>query len=71
METPDFNNPQNIQAIVQRRPYSMQVWSDVNVEKRKQYTYAITALDRLHNESSPSLFLHIKTRGRKGKIKIE
>jgi uncharacterized lipoprotein YddW (UPF0748 family) len=67
----DFENSKNIKAIVQRIPYATQVWKDVTVVKGKRYTYAITALDRLHNESKPGQSWRIKTRGRKGKIKID
>jgi uncharacterized lipoprotein YddW (UPF0748 family) len=65
-----LENPANIIAIVQRTHYATQVWIDRNTEKRKQYTYTITAVDRLHNESNASKPAKIKTRGKRGLVKI-
>lgn len=70
-ETVDIDHPQHILAIVQRQPTSIQSWTDHSVEKRTRYTYGLTALDRLHNESSSSPGIHVRTRGKNGSIRIQ
>lgn len=70
-ETVDIDHPQHILAIVQRQPTSIQSWTDHSVKKRTRYTYGLTALDRLHNESSPSPGIHVRTRGKNGSIRIQ
>jgi uncharacterized lipoprotein YddW (UPF0748 family) len=67
----DIDNPQHILAIVQRQPQSVQEWTDQSVEKRTRYTYYLTAVDRLHNESVPSLEITARTRGKNGSIRIQ
>ncbi|MBS9525420.1 family 10 glycosylhydrolase [Litoribacter alkaliphilus] len=66
----DLENSANIIAIVQRSAYGDQHWTDGSAEKRTNYTYQITALDRLHNESEPSNAVQIRTRGRRGSIRL-
>ena len=53
-ENEDINldNPQKILAII--RNEGKLSFVDNNISKNKRYFYVITALDRLHNESSPS-----------------
>ena len=53
----DFENGANIQAI-QRANTAF--YKDRAVRKRKKYTYAITAIDRLYNESEPTAVRFIK-----------
>ncbi|MEQ8239186.1 MAG: family 10 glycosylhydrolase [Cyclobacteriaceae bacterium] len=53
----DFQNGENILAI-QRANTTF--YKDVAVRKRKKYTYAISALDRLSNESEPTPVRFIK-----------
>ena len=60
----------HIRAIVQRNSYAMQSWRDTGTEKRTVYTYLVTACDRLHNESTASEQFTIKTRGKRGAVKI-
>lgn len=67
----DLENPQNIVAIVQKSPYAMQSWTDHNVGRRTNYTYQISTFDRLHNESEPGNKMDIRTRGRRGNIRIQ
>lgn len=69
-EQPDMENPAYIAAIVQRKPYATQSWVDKEVDKRTEYTYVLTAVDRLHNESKPTGPVSIKTRGKRGEIRL-
>lgn len=66
----DIEDPAHIAAIVQRKPYSRQYWVDENVDKRTEYTYVLTAVDRLHNESKAGAPVVIKTRGKRGQIRL-
>jgi uncharacterized lipoprotein YddW (UPF0748 family) len=70
-ERPDVHNPANIAAIVQRNPYATQYWVDETLDKRTVYTYLITAVDRLHNESVGGAPVVIKTRGKRGQIRLQ
>jgi uncharacterized lipoprotein YddW (UPF0748 family) len=65
-----LEDPGKIQAIVQRSPYDSQSWIDHHTEKRTQYRYVVTAVDRLHNESAGSKFFAIKTKGKRGSLKV-
>jgi len=58
----DFENGENILAI-QRANTTF--YKDVAVRKRKKYTYAVTAVDRLYNESEPSAVRFIKVTKKK------
>ncbi len=64
-----IDDPANIAAIVQRQPYEAQQWLDQATEKRTEYTYLVTAADRLHNESLPGNLQKIKTRGKRRTVK--
>jgi uncharacterized lipoprotein YddW (UPF0748 family) len=64
-----LHDPAKIQATVPRNVYGIQQWTDHHTKKRKKYTYIITAVDRLHNESTASKPFPIKTRGKKGVLK--
>lgn len=54
----NYNDPSNILAIVNRQNEAdtafIQSYTDKNYVPGVRYVYAVTALDRLHNESSPS-----------------
>src|SRR5690606_28412045 len=41
-----IDNPENIIAIVQRKPYATQEWTDQTTDKRTEYTYLVTAVGR-------------------------
>jgi uncharacterized lipoprotein YddW (UPF0748 family) len=64
------DNPANIVAIVPRAPHKVQSWTDKETYKRTTYSYGISAVDRGHNESGLSAEISIKTRGRRGAIKV-
>lgn len=63
-------DPVNIMAIVPREPYAVQSWVDKRTDKRTQYTYIITAVSRLHHESEVGKPVTLKTRGKRGLVKI-
>ncbi len=63
-------DPANIVAIVQRTPSAVQSWIDHATDKRKRYRYCISAVDRGHNESALSQPVMLRTRGKKGSVKI-
>lgn len=50
---PDVTNPAHILTKVSRAAGEDQRFEDKTVELSKTYTYLITAVDRLHNESNP------------------
>lgn len=62
----DFNNPANILDIVNlTNPTDtgyLQVYPDQRYHTGQHYVYAVTSLDRLHNESAPGNFLYIPVR---------
>jgi hypothetical protein len=64
------DNAANIVAIVQREPSKVQSWFDRTADRRTIYSYAISAVDRGHNESALSGTITLKTRGKKGNVKI-
>ena len=66
----NIENPAAIRAIEPRKAYAKQLWVDKQTEKRTAYTYVVTACDRLHNESAPSAAVGVKTRGRRGEVKV-
>ena len=45
-ENPDFEDPRNIVGVSQETKFT-----DLDVEAGKRYFYAVTAVDRMHNES--------------------
>jgi hypothetical protein len=69
-ESVSSDNPAHIVAIVQRTPSAIQLWDDKTTARRKQYTYGISAVDRGHNESQLSREITIRTKGKRGKIKV-
>jgi hypothetical protein len=64
------DNPANIVAIVAREPLAIQSWTDKKTRKRTAYAYRISAVDHGHNESGLSSLISIKTRGKRGAVKI-
>lgn len=66
----DLEDAAKIRAIVQRMPYLTQGWTDQETERRTEYRYLVTAVDRLHHESAASLPVRLKTRGKRGHAKI-
>lgn len=69
-DTVSAENAANIAAIIRRQPSGLQHWKDTTVEKRTSYTYGITAVDRTHNESALSQPVAVRTRGRKGSVRV-
>jgi len=63
------DDPQYIVSIVPRQPGAAQSWTDETIEKRKAYTYVLTAADRLHNESKSGNAVSVQTKGKRRKIK--
>jgi uncharacterized lipoprotein YddW (UPF0748 family) len=66
----DIENSAHILDIVQRKPYATQAWVDLKTDKRSEYTYLVTAVDRLNNESKPGKAFTIKTKGKRGDIRL-
>lgn len=60
----------SIAAIIPRRPSGVQYWQDTTVAKRTSYIYGVTAVDRTHNESDLSQAVTVRTRGRKGAVRV-
>jgi uncharacterized lipoprotein YddW (UPF0748 family) len=65
-----FDNPANIIAVIPREPMEVQSWVDKTTDKRTTYSYCITSVDRGHNESELSSSVAIRTKGKRGAIKI-
>jgi hypothetical protein len=63
----DFSDPAHILAVVNcSRPgdtTSIETYADHEYVAGAHYVYAVTALDRLHNESAPGNFLYVPARG--------
>lgn len=55
----DFSDPENILQVI---PSSSPFWLDKTARKRKKYTYAVAALDRMSNESEPTHVRFIKVK---------
>ena len=52
MKNLNLEDPNNIIATVRRTANGTEfTYEDTSVERGKKYVYAITAVDRLHNES--------------------
>jgi uncharacterized lipoprotein YddW (UPF0748 family) len=64
-----LEDPSKIQSVVARKPEGIQSWVDLQTKKRTQYTYVVTAVDRVHNESEASEAVTIRTRGKLGPVK--
>lgn len=60
-----------IRAIVPRDVHAAQLWTDDDVRKRSLYNYVITGVSRLHHESEGSSTIPLKTRGKRGEVRIE
>lgn len=54
-DAPDLTNPANILTKVSRAAGENQQFEDKTVEPMKTYTYLVTAVNRLHNESQPAM----------------
>ena len=50
-KTGDFSDPANILAM---RRHTANFFTDLNIRKFRKYTYAVTSLNRLYDESAPS-----------------
>ncbi|MGX1192112.1 uncharacterized lipoprotein YddW (UPF0748 family) [Metabacillus sp. SLBN-84] len=55
----NVEDPKNLIATV-RKEMDHQIFTDKTAVKGRSYTYAVTALDRTHNESKPSGPIHVK-----------
>ncbi|SHE38839.1 family 10 glycosylhydrolase [Caloramator proteoclasticus] len=68
----NIENPSNVIGIV-RRDNNKEEYSyiDNSADKNKQYVYAVTAFDRLHNESRPELVFYPKVQYIKEKIMLK
>jgi fibronectin type 3 domain-containing protein len=66
----DTGNASRILEVVPRTAYANQSWVDHNTKKRTAYRYLITAVDRLHNESTPSMPAQIRITGKRRPVKI-
>lgn len=69
-QSPDIEDPTHLLDIIPRGSYPTQRWVDHSANRRQQYSYVITAVDRLHNESLPSAALRVKTRGKKRAVRL-
>src|SRR5690606_28227006 len=69
-ESIHLENPSYILTTVPRSPHTVQRWTDPHLNKRTTYTYVITAVDRLHNESIAAEGITIRTRGKRGNIRL-
>ena len=69
-DTINIEESRHIVAIVQRQAQKMQSWTDTHVDKRTEYSYHVTAVDRLHNESQASEGITVRTRGKNGSIRL-
>jgi uncharacterized lipoprotein YddW (UPF0748 family) len=66
----DMENAAHILGVVPRQPYRKQSWVDRGTNKRHEYTYIVTAADRLHNESTGGQPVRVKTRGKRRELRI-
>lgn len=55
-----IQEPSNLLGTVRKMDGVTQVWIDKSAVRGKTYTYIVTAVDRLHNESEPSPSVTIK-----------
>ncbi|MFN3283350.1 MAG: glycoside hydrolase family 10 protein, partial [Pseudothermotoga sp.] len=53
-QRPDMNDARNIVTVVRRTEMAWQSYVDYDVSKGKTYTYAITAVNRTHQEGLPT-----------------
>ena len=66
----NIEDASHIRAIIPRAAYSVQSWVDNEIRKRTLYTYIITAVNRLHNESSGSDPARLKTLGKRRTVRV-
>ncbi|MDD9268119.1 family 10 glycosylhydrolase [Paenibacillus sp. GCM10023248] len=52
-----IDQPSHIAAIVRKQPGDVQRYTDTAAAAGQQFTYAVTAVDRVHNESEPSSYV--------------
>ncbi|TGE23111.1 glycoside hydrolase family 10 protein [Hymenobacter metallicola] len=64
-QTPTPDDPRNILALVQNRPGTSPVLIDTSAAPGTDYAYYITAVDRLHNESTP---VRVTTQGKAAEV---
>lgn len=69
-ETLNTEDATRIIAIVPRNTYRTMSWSDRKTQKHTQYLYAVTAVSRLHHESPVSNTIAIRTRGKRGGVRV-
>jgi hypothetical protein len=50
----DFADAKNLLGTARAVPGPFNTWTDASAVAGQQYTYYVTALDRLHHESEPS-----------------
>lgn len=70
-EPVNLEDATRIAGIVQRNAYGTQSWTDPNVMKRSGYTYAVTAVSRLHRESDLGDVVRVKTKGRRRTVTVD
>jgi uncharacterized lipoprotein YddW (UPF0748 family) len=61
----------SIVEIVPRKPGGTQRWLDASLKRRTVYTYVITSVERLHQESTRSNSITVKTRGRSQRVRLK
>ncbi|MEM9325596.1 MAG: family 10 glycosylhydrolase [Bacteroidota bacterium] len=64
----DIQEGAKIIAKVRRRAKQQQTYIDLSAKKGKKYTYAVTAVDRLHNESQASNAFYVKFKTFGGRV---
>jgi hypothetical protein len=65
-----LDDPKYIVSIVPRQPGALQSWTDRAAEKRKTYTYVVTAVDRLHNESEAGGAVLVRMKGKRKRVRV-
>jgi len=69
-EPVNLDDATRIVAIQPRSAYALQSWTDETVRTSKRYTYVVTAVSRLHHESIGSEPIVVRTRGRRGQVRV-
>jgi uncharacterized lipoprotein YddW (UPF0748 family) len=69
-EPVNLDDATRIAAVVPRSSYPVQTWTDTSTRVRKQYTYLVTGVSRLHHESSASNALTVRTRGKRKPVLV-
>jgi uncharacterized lipoprotein YddW (UPF0748 family) len=65
----NIEDPSHILATIPRTAYPTQSFVDRTAEKRTQYTYLVTGVDRLHHESAPGRQMDVRTRGKRSEVR--